>query len=187
MTLEELLILATIISGLVAIIQLLEYIFTRNIPWLARLLMHGSRWVKRKLGLKKIPPGQRFLVLNFSSHLILPKQQQAIQKLLDWTTSEVIDARLGNVPETGNFVAALVNHIEKIDLLPNDWQTSQMVVMPAGYAPAWSVLLAELHGRLGYFPDVVRLRPAPTHADEKFEVAEVISLREIRGEARGKR
>ena len=187
MSMQNVLILATIVSGLVAVIQLLEYIFTKNIPWLVRLMMRGTRWLKRKLGLKKIPPGQRYLVLNFSSHLILPNQQQTIQKKMNWPTSELMDARLGNVPENRNFVATLVNHIEKIDLLPNEWQTCRMVVVPAGYAPAWSVLLAELHGRLGYFPDVVRLRPASTHAEEKFEVAEVVPLREIRGQARAKR
>jgi hypothetical protein len=184
---QNILNILTIISGGVAVIQLLEYIFTKNIPWLVRLLMRATRWLKRKLGWTQVPPGQRYLVLNFSSHLILPNQQQTIQKKMSWPAIEVIDARLGNVAENRNFAATLVNHIEKIDLLPNEWQTSPMVVVPAGYAPAWAVLLAELHGRLGYFPDVVRLRPASAHAEEKFEVAEVVPLREIRGQARGKR
>jgi hypothetical protein len=61
------------------------------------------------------------------------------------------------------------------------------VAVPAGYAPAWSVVLAELHGRLGYFPDLVRLRPAARQSKEKYEVVEIISLREIRNQARAKR
>jgi hypothetical protein len=61
------------------------------------------------------------------------------------------------------------------------------VTVPAGYAPAWTVLLAELHGRLGYFPDIVRLRPAPAPAEEKFEVAEIVPTQAVRNQARAKR
>lgn len=72
-------------------------------------------------------------------------------------------------------------------MLPNEWQTIPLVVVHAGYAPAWSILLAELHGRLGYFPSIVRLRPATTDTGEIYEVAEIVPLREIRNRARAKR
>ena len=91
------------------------------------------------------------------------------------------------VPEDKDFVAETLNYVEKIDLLSGEWQIYPLVVVSAGYTPAWSVLLAELHGRLGYFPDLVRLRPTTAQAEEKFEVAEIVSLREIRNQARAKR
>ncbi|NTW83328.1 MAG: hypothetical protein HGB36_08180 [Chlorobiaceae bacterium] len=62
-----------------------------------------------------------------------------------------------------------------------------MVGVPAGYSAIWSVILADLHGRLGYFPDVVHLRPAQSASAEKYEVAEIMSLREVRHASREKR
>jgi hypothetical protein len=46
------------------------------------------------------------------------------------------------------------------------------------------VLLAELHGRMGYFPAIVRLRPMPESVPPRFEVAEVINLQAVREHAR---
>jgi hypothetical protein len=127
------------------------------------------------------------LILNFSGHPVTAGQQQAIEKLMHWSASGLVDVRLGNVPEDNNFVPFITKAIESAGLLPEDWQTTTFVTVPAGYPAAWSVILAELHGRLGYFPDVVRLRPTRSGASEKYEVAEIISLRQLRHESRGKR
>src|SRR5688572_27154123 len=187
MTLQDILTVFTLVAGVVAVFELLEYIFTRNIPWLARLVAYLWRRLRRGLGWEKIPPGQRYLLLNFSAHPILPGQEQVIKARLGWPKIEVIEARLGNLPEDRDFTPEALHYIERIELLPAEWQTTPLVVAPPGYAPAWGVLLAELHGRLGYFPDMVRLRPAPAHSREKFEVVEIISLREVRSRARAKR
>jgi hypothetical protein len=48
-------------------------------------------------------------------------------------------------------------------------------------------LLAELHGRMGHFPAVLRLRPVPDSNPPQFEVAEVINLQEVRDETRKRR
>jgi len=56
-----------------------------------------------------------------------------------------------------------------------------------GYAPAAAVVLAEIHGRIGHFPSVIRLKPAAGSAVTKYEVAEIINLQEIRETARTKR
>jgi hypothetical protein len=40
-------------------------------------------------------------------------------------------------------------------------------------------LLAELHGRMGYFPPVVRLLPVAGSVPPRFEVAEMISLQAV--------
>ncbi|NTW56553.1 MAG: hypothetical protein HGB20_05860 [Chlorobiaceae bacterium] len=85
------------------------------------------------------------------------------------------------------FVANIERTIDKIDLSPEQWQASGIVAVPAGYTAIWSVAMAELHGRLGYFPDIVRLRPAPAATVEKFEVAEIMNLREVRHASREKR
>jgi hypothetical protein len=50
-----------------------------------------------------------------------------------------------------------------------------------------ATLLAELHGRMGYFPTVVRMRPVAGSTPPRFEVAEIVNLQDVRDEARGKR
>lgn len=179
--------LFAVAGGLVALIELAEYIFTKNIPWLAKLLRNGYRRLRWHLGWSKLPPGEQYLVLNFSGHPVSETQRTAMQQQLGWPQLTVIEARLGNVPESRRFVGEVRSYIGQIDLPPEEWQRRHLAVIPAGYAPAWSVLLAELHGRLGYFPDMVRLRPTRGPGEEKFEVVEVVSLRDIRNEARSRR
>jgi hypothetical protein len=56
-----------------------------------------------------------------------------------------------------------------------------------GNAPAAFVLLAELHGRIGHFPALIRLRPLPGSTPTTYEVAELINLQAIREDARRRR
>lgn len=48
------------------------------------------------------------------------------------------------------------------------------------------VLLAELHGRIGHFPTLIRLRPKPGPVT-MYEVAELLNLQTIRETARTRR
>ncbi len=45
-------------------------------------------------------------------------------------------------------------------------------------------LLAELHGRMGYFPAIVRIRPVVDSLPPRYEVAEIINLQNVRETAR---
>jgi hypothetical protein len=48
-------------------------------------------------------------------------------------------------------------------------------------------LLAELHGRMGYFPACLRLRPVEGSTPPRYEVAELLNLQEARNAARRRR
>ena len=171
-----------ITGGVVSIIQLLEYLVTKNIPWLIRLLQ--ALWKKIIRTLKgNNPDSAQSIVLNFSGHPVLPGQLKTIEKLLQWPSTRVMDVQVGTIAEDRNIVKA----IEKIDLSPVQWQTTSIVAIPAGYSAIWSVVLAEIHGRLGYFPDVVHLRPSSAVTGEKFEVAEIMNLRQVRHSSIDKR
>jgi hypothetical protein len=50
-----------------------------------------------------------------------------------------------------------------------------------------AVLIAELHGRMGYFPAIVRIRPISGSTPPQFELAEIINLHQIRSQARSQR
>lgn len=173
-------------TGILACFQLLELLITRNLPWIFRLVRNGWRRLRR-LFRQSWKEGDRFLALNFSGHPVLAGQQKAIQKRMGWPALEVIDVPMGTVAEDENFLKTAIRKVDGIDLLPNEWQTFSLVAVPSGYSPLWSALLAEIHGRLGHFPDVVRLRPAPQGEKEKFEVAEILDLRDVRHQARTKR
>jgi hypothetical protein len=50
-----------------------------------------------------------------------------------------------------------------------------------------SLLMAELHGRCGYFPSVLRLRLMPGQIPPAYEVAEILNLQQVRDQARRSR
>ena len=72
-------------------------------------------------------------------------------------------------------------------LTPTEWQSAPLGVVPPGLNYATAALLAELHGRMGHFPALVRLRPVPGSLPTVYEVGEVIDLQAARDDARRKR
>ena len=77
--------------------------------------------------------------------------------------------------------------VDSINLNPTEWQTERILVNPPGFAPLALALLAELHGRMGYFPAVVRIRPIAGSTPPVYEVAEIINLQDVRDAGRARR
>ena len=50
-----------------------------------------------------------------------------------------------------------------------------------------ALLLAALHGRMGYFPPVIRLRPDAGSLPPRYEVVEILNLQAVRDAARQER
>ena len=80
-----------------------------------------------------------------------------------------------------NQAAALV---DSVGLSPAEWQTGQILVNPPGHALITAALIAELHGRMGHFPTLIRLRPVAGSTPPQFEVAELMNLQDVREQAR---
>lgn len=74
-----------------------------------------------------------------------------------------------------------------VPLTPEQWQTTPLIVNPPSLAPIAAVLLAEIHGRSGYFPTILRLRPVAKTVPPQFEVAELLNLQDVRDTARSRR
>jgi hypothetical protein len=74
--------------------------------------------------------------------------------------------------------------VDTLGLSAAAWQTTPMIINPPGYAPATAALLAELHGRSGYFPAILRLRPVVDTTPTVYEVAEIVNLQVVREQAR---
>lgn len=121
------------------------------------------------------------IILNFS-HPLTDTQQQAIVQMMGLEVISVLTVacQLDNSAEFPPQIRQLIN---TINLTATEWQTQRILIVPPGYAPATAVLLAELHGRMGYFPSLVRIRPNHTSA-EPYEVAEIINLQQLREHTR---
>ncbi len=124
------------------------------------------------------------LILNFT-HPLTDKQKAQIEALAGAAIDEVrtIRVQINQEEPLAPQVAAL---IDTSHLSPEEWQTRELLINPPGYAPAAFVLLAELHGRIGHFPALIRLRPAPGSLPS-FEVAELLNLQALRDAARSRR
>ena len=77
--------------------------------------------------------------------------------------------------------------MDKIPLTPQQLQVETILVNLPALNTIAALLLAELHGRMGYFPPVLRWRRVEEENTSRFEVAEIINLQNIRDEARNKR
>lgn len=122
------------------------------------------------------------LVLNFS-HPITDHQRSQIEALAKKPIERIIDipAQFENALPFASQVEELVNSIK---LSPLQWQTLPFLISPPSYNFAAAALLAELEGRIGYLPTIVRTRPIMDVTPTAFEVAELLNLAEIRAQAR---
>ena len=121
-------------------------------------------------------------VLNFS-HPITTEQRKALEGLIGEITVIDIPCRVShNAP----FAEQAADIVDRVPFDREEWQTKPILLCLPGYAPIAGCILAEVHGRTGYFPAIVRLRPIEGAATQ-FEVAEIINLQAIRDRARNKR
>lgn len=124
------------------------------------------------------------LVLNFS-HPLTEDQQAQIEVLAD-TSIEEIRTIAVQINQEELLEPQIVAIVASVGLSSEEWQTRSLLINPPGFAPAAFVLLAELHGRIGHFPFLIRLRPksGPVTC---YEVAELLNLQTVREQARQRR
>lgn len=125
------------------------------------------------------------LLLNFS-HPLTAEHVAQVERVTGQPVEGMVEVsvHLDLARPLEGQVAALV---DGVGLAPVDWQTQALVVNPPGHAPATCVLLAELHGRMGYFPTILWLRLVADSTPPRFEVADVVNLQALRDAARRRR
>ncbi len=122
------------------------------------------------------------ILLNFS-HPITSEQLAQLEGLIGQKVERVIEIPTQIDPQHP-LAPQVVALADKVGLSPAEWQTLPLLVNPPALNFIAVVLLAELHGRMGYFPPVLRLRPVPGVVPPRYEVAEIINLQALRDEAR---
>jgi hypothetical protein len=125
------------------------------------------------------------LIINFT-HPLTEDQRAQIEAFAGTSIEEVrtIPVQIEQAEMLAPQVVALV---DAVGLSAEEWQTRPLLINPPGYAPAAFVLLAELHGRIGHFPALVRLRPVADSVPTRYEVAELLNLQAVREKARYRR
>jgi hypothetical protein len=124
------------------------------------------------------------LVINFS-HPFTTEQRARIEALTGTPIEGVrfVPVEINQAEPLEPQIVAIVN---SVGLSSEEWQTRQLLINPPGFAPAAFVLLAELHGRIGHFPTLIRLRPVPGPVTS-YEVSELLDLQVFREQARHRR
>lgn len=101
------------------------------------------------------------------------------------------DLEVNDLPSHIDHALPLEPQIEAVldptGFTPLQWQTEGFIVNLPALSCSAAVTLAQIHGKAGYFPPVLRLRSEPGHISPCYEVAEILSLQEIRDRALAKR
>ncbi len=125
------------------------------------------------------------LLLNFS-HPISDSQLAALAALTGEPPPTVVEVPT-QLDLQQPMLSQIVALVDRAGLTPAQWQTESIVVNPPALNYAAVLLLAELHGRMGYFPTCLRLRPVAGSTPPRFAVAELLPLQQVRDEARQRR
>ena len=125
------------------------------------------------------------LILNFA-HPLTKEQLTQIEAFAAPTPIEEVRI-LVQIDQAEPMAPQIITIVDSVGLSSEEWQTQPLLINPPGYAPAAFVLLAELHGRMGHFPTLIRLRPVVNSVPTVYEVAELLNLQTIREQARYRR
>ncbi|OQA22601.1 MAG: hypothetical protein BWY63_00747 [Chloroflexi bacterium ADurb.Bin360] len=125
------------------------------------------------------------LILNFS-HPLTAEHVAQIKALTGAPVERVLDFPAHFDPAQ-LFTPQVTALVDSSELTPREWQTLPILINPPSLNVISAVLLAELHGRMGYFPPVLRLRSIEDALPPRFEVAEIINLQAVREQARQRR
>jgi hypothetical protein len=124
-------------------------------------------------------------ILNFA-HPLTPRQIDQITALTGAEPESVTEIRvqLDLEPE---FQAQIIALVDSLGISTENWQSGGWLIALPSLNYAAAVLLAELHGRMGHFPAMLRLRPVVGTLVTEYDVAEIVNLEAVRAAARTRR
>lgn len=125
------------------------------------------------------------ILINFS-HPLTESQREQLESLTGTSITRLIEL-MPHFDEQAPFVPQLAALLDQIDLTSAQWQGEPILVILPSLNFIAALLLAELHGRMGYFPPVVRTRPVVDSLPRRYEIAEILDLQLVRDQARQKR
>lgn len=125
------------------------------------------------------------LILNFSHPLSESQRQQIAEFAQD------VEPAVQDIQVQINFTRPLPPQIaaiaDAVSMTPREWQTTPFLVNVPGQALVAALLIAELHGRCGYFPPCLVLVRQGNANPPVFEVIGIADLQDQRDAARQRR
>ena len=125
------------------------------------------------------------ILLNFA-HPITDAQKTQIESLTGETIARVVDIP-SQIDTQQPLAPQIVAMADAAGLTSEEWQTEPILINLPALNFSAAAMLAHLHGRMGYFPPVLRLRAVEGAVPRRFEVAEILDLQTMRDKARTRR
>ncbi|WP_322820669.1 CRISPR-associated protein Csx15 [Chloroflexus sp.] len=125
------------------------------------------------------------IILNYA-HPITAAQQEQIVALTGQHIDRLLDIP-SQIDQQQPLLPQIIAMADAAGLSPQQWQSEAILVNLPALNFSAAALLAELHGRMGYFPPVLRIRPIAGSLPPRYEVAEILNLQVLRDEARTRR
>ena len=123
-------------------------------------------------------------VLNFSH----PFTREQLATIADDYGIGMHDITVVSCPVQIDMNASLKQQVEtiisKIGFSSDEWQTQHIVMNPPALSNVALVVMAELHGRIGHYPHMVRIVANHNGPVTTFDVAEIINLDIVRANGR---
>jgi hypothetical protein len=124
-------------------------------------------------------------ILNFTH----PLTQDQVRQIEALTGEQVVEVR--DIPVQFDneqpFIPQAVALADACGLTAQEWQTIPLLIVPPALNFIAVALLAEVHGRMGYFSSCLRMRPVANVRPPRYEIAEVLDLQNVQDAARAKR
>lgn len=125
------------------------------------------------------------ILLNFS-HPLTQDHIAQIERLSGQPVERVVEVH-SQVDPQQPLAPQIVSMADAAGLTPAEWQSLPLLVNLPSLNYSAALLIAELHGRMGYFPACLRLRPVKDSVPPRFEAAEILNLQGARDAARQRR
>jgi hypothetical protein len=121
------------------------------------------------------------IVLNFS-HPLTHEHLTQIETFAEKRIERVLEFKV-HFENEYPFRPQLDELMKQVVLTSNEWETKSILVNLPSLNFIAALVLAEIHGRMGHFPRILRIRPVR----DTYEVAEILDLRNVRETARQER
>src|SRR5262245_66573036 len=110
------------------------------------------------------------ILLNFA-HPLTAAQRASVERCSGQVLERVIEVKT-QLNHDQPCVAQVRQMVEAVGLSSEEWQSLPLVVHLPSLSTVAALVVAELHGRCGYFPAVLRLKPVPDTTPPQFARSE---------------
>lgn len=124
-------------------------------------------------------------LLNFA-HPLTDDQRAGVERLAGQALDIVLEVPV-QFDHERSFVEQSAELVSAVSLASEQWQTEPIIVNLPSLNVIAALVMSEMHGRMGHFPSVLRLRPIVDSVPMRFEAAEILDLQKMRDRARTKR